>query len=128
MNFDEFEQKLRSQSRHRIPAKWRQEILGFSGSTEPTVSLPWWRQWLWPHPAAWTALAALWVIIFALGFAARPEPLIRSASSASHPPDILQAFAERTRLMAELSGESAELRPSAADRPRSARAMAEAAV
>jgi len=119
---------LRSQPRREIPAEWRREILRLSGASGVVAPVPWWRQWLWPHPAAWTALAALWVVIFALGFAARPEPAIRSASSASHPPDILQAFAERTRLMAELSGESAEMRPSAADRPRSARVMAEVAV
>jgi hypothetical protein len=126
MNFDEFERKLRSQPRREIPAEWREEIL--PSTTEVGASVPWWRQWLWPHPAAWTALAALWVVIFALAFAGRPEPTIRSASSAGLRPDVLQAFAERTRLMAELSGEPAEFGPSPAERPRSARVISEVAV
>lgn len=125
MNFDEFEQKLSRQARREIPAEWRKDILGFRRTTDVPAS-PWWRQWLWPHPAAWTALAALWVVIFALAFAGKPEPAITSAHAAR--PDILQAFAERTRLLAELSGESTEFHPSPAERPRSSRAIPQVCV
>jgi hypothetical protein len=128
MNFDEFEQKLNRQPRREIPAGWRKQILGSCGPMELTAPLSWWRQWLWPHPAAWTALAALWVVVFALAFAGRPEPAIISADSAKPRTDVLQALAERTRLMAELSGDPVELRPSPADRPRSARSVSQVAV
>jgi len=126
MNFDEFEAKLRQQPRREIPAKWREEILGPLRRDETDKPAPWWRQWLWPHPAAWGALAAVWVAIFALAYAGRPEQPIASARSSA--PDMLQAFEERTRLMAELSGEVVESLPSPADRPRSARRVSQVVV
>jgi hypothetical protein len=128
MNFDEFEQKLNRQPRREIPAEWRKEILGSRGTAEVTAPVPWWRQWLWPHPAAWTALAALWVVVFALGFAGRPEPAMISADSARPRTDVFQALAERTRLMAELSGDAVEWHSSPAERPRSARSTSQVAV
>ncbi len=107
MNLDEFEAKLRQQPRRGIPARWREEILGPLRSDETYRLASWWRQWLWPHPAAWAALATAWV---------------------SSAPDMLQAFEERTRLMAELSGDIVGTRPSPAERPRSARRVSQVVV
>jgi hypothetical protein len=126
MNFDEFEEKLRRQPRREIPAHWREDILRPLRAT--TAAHPWWRQWLWPHPAAWASLAAMWVAVFALQFAARPEAGTPSVASSQSRSEILQALAERTRLMAELSAEPNESRPSPVDRPRSARPNLQAAV
>jgi len=128
MNFDEFEEKLRRQPRREIPANWREEILGPLRAVGTARPAPWWRQWLWPHPVAWGALAAAWLAIFALAYAGRPEPSLTTAAVSQRAPDVLQAFEERTRLMAELSGEVAEPRPSPADRPRSARRVSEVVV
>ena len=37
-----------------------------------------WRDWLWPSPLAWGALAAIWVVVFARDFGSsrgvQPEP------------------------------------------------------
>jgi len=101
MNFDEFENKLRSQPRREIPPEWRREILApLRRRTDAPIS--WWRQLLWPHPAAWASLAAAWMAIFALNLAGAPEAA--SLQAASKPsPDKLVAYQERQRLWAELA-------------------------
>jgi len=120
MNFDEFENKLCGQPRKEIPPEWRREILApLRLRTEAPVS--WWRQLLWPHPAAWASLAAAWVAIFALNLAGAPEAA--SLQAASKPsPDKLVAYEERQRLWAELaldlSRQPRKPQP-AMDRPRS---------
>ena len=70
MNSD-FEESLRRQSIRPVPAQWRGEILR-AARAQPAAS-PWWREWLWPHPQAWGALAAAWGIIILLHVAA-PMP------------------------------------------------------
>ena len=120
MNFDEFESKLRGQPCREIPPEWRREILGpLRPKTEPPVS--WWRQLLWPHPAAWAGLAAAWVAIVALNLAGAPEPASRQVTSKPSP-DRLVAYHERQRLWAELaldfSPQPRKPQP-AMDRPRS---------
>jgi hypothetical protein len=101
MNFDEFENKLRSQPPREIPPEWRREILApLRRRTEAPVA--WWRQLLWPHPAAWASLAGAWVAIFALNLAGAPEAA--SYQAAGKPsPDKLVAYQERQRLWAELA-------------------------
>jgi hypothetical protein len=145
MNFDEFETKMRNVPPGAIPAAWRKEILSVGDScnsfpqgtvqsgtriTRPSkVGGPWWQHWLWPHPAAWASLAAVWIVIVGLHLATISEPA--STSALVRPaPEMLQAFHDRTRLMAELSEElsSAPLPPSPADRPRSGRRLKEAVV
>ena len=129
MNFDEFENKLRGQPRREIPPEWRREILApLHRRVEAPVA--WWRQLLWPHPAAWASLAAAWVAIFALNLASAPEAA--SYQAASKPsPDKLVAYQERQRLWAELA---LDLSPQprkalpAIDRPRSNLRPAEAVV
>lgn len=120
MNFDEFENKLRAQPRREIPPEWRREILApLRLRTEAPVA--WWRQLLWPHPAAWASLAAVWVAIFALNLAVAPKG--ESYQAAGKPsPDKLMAYQERQRLWAELvrdvSPQPRKPQP-AIDRPRS---------
>jgi len=128
MNFDEFESKLRSQPRREIPPGWRREILS-SLRVESSAPIAWWRQLLWPHPAAWASIAAAWIAIFALNFAGDRETT--SPQIASKPsPDVRLAYEERQRLWAELlldvSPETRE-RPGI-DRPRSHARPAEVAV
>ena len=120
MNFDEFENKLQGQPRREIPPEWRWEILA-PLRRRPEAPVPWWRQLLWPHPAAWATLAAAWVAIFGLNLAGAPEAA--SSQAASKPsPDKLMAYQERQRLWAELaldlSPQPRKPQP-AVDRPRS---------
>jgi len=119
MNFDEFENKLRGQPRREIPPEWRREILA-PLRRRPEAPVSWWRQLLWPHPAAWASLAAAWVAIFALNLAGAPEAASYQAGKPS--PDKLLAYQERQRLWAELvldvSPQPRKRQP-AMDRPRS---------
>ena len=129
MNFDEFENKLRGQPRREIPPEWRREILApLRRRVEAPVA--WWRQLLWPHPAAWAGLAAAWVAIFALNLASAPEAASYQATSKPSP-DKLLAYQERQRLWAELaldpSPQPRKPQP-AMDRPRSGASSSEVVV
>jgi hypothetical protein len=75
---DDFEQFLTSQPLRDVPPAWREEILATAATTTmaretppPSAAGPWWRAWLWPSPYAWAALAAAWLVIFGLNFAAQ---------------------------------------------------------
>lgn len=69
---DPFEQKLREQPFRQIPASWRREIL--SSTDASPILLSRLREWLWPSPAAWGALAVAWMLIALLRLAT-PLPL-----------------------------------------------------
>lgn len=59
---NDFEQKLARQTFRQPPAELRSEILRACESAAlSTVPAGTWREWLWPSPRAWAALAALWV-------------------------------------------------------------------
>ena len=128
MNLDEFETKLQGQPRREIPAEWRWEILApLRRRTEAPVA--WWRQVLWPHPAAWAGLAAAWVAIFALNLAGAPEG--ETYAVGKPPLDTRVAYQERQRLWAELAldlSRQPRKQLPAADRPRSNRSRLEAVV
>lgn len=120
MSFDEFENKLRNQPRREIPPEWRQEILGPLRKSQDAPAA-WWRQLLWPHPAAWASLAAAWVAIVGLSVAGAPEAATQHVVSKPLP-DMLVAYEERQRLWTELALETAPgtRKPlPAVDRPRS---------
>ena len=91
MNTDDLEQWLPRHPRRPVPGEWREDILaaarsaaaraacgaGVPPALDPGVRpapvprptgpaapwLGWLRDWLWPHPVAWGALAAGWVLI-----------------------------------------------------------------
>ena len=69
-----FEQRLRQTPRRDVPAAWRSDILAAAAqerarsprtalSLLTLLPLEKLRGWLWPHPYAWGALAACWLII-----------------------------------------------------------------
>src|SRR5688500_18031161 len=104
MNFDEFEEKLHRQAPREIPRAWRAEIIAATRARTQGVS--WWRQLLWPHPAAWAGLAAMWIAAFALQAASGPEHGTESVRLTVPAREMAQAFEERKRLWAELAQES----------------------
>lgn len=57
---NDLEAKLRSLAFREPPPGWRGSIVG------ATVAEPAWRKWLAPHPAAWAALAATWILLAAV--------------------------------------------------------------
>lgn len=60
---NDFEQKLARQTFRDPPPGLRAEILRTCAAT-PAVWT--WRDWLWPAPQAWAALAALWLVFAAV--------------------------------------------------------------
>lgn len=67
------------------------------------------REWLWPHPAAWASLAAIWIVM--LSVHRQTETAIQSEMIAlrAAPEEVLEAFAQRQqateRLLAGLDFE-----------------------
>ena len=129
MTPDPFEQRLSRQPLRPVPAEWRDETLPragdlqspslasamapdggckppaqFSGSSPISYlpsPAPLWREWLWPCPQAWAALAAVWVLLFALNLATRDQTT-PSTASATALPVMPYAWREQQKLLAEL--------------------------
>src|SRR5688572_21520129 len=99
MSFDKFEQKLRRQAPREIPRAWRAQIIAAAGARTEGVS--WWRQLLWPHPAAWAGLAAMWIAALALQAMSGTEHGSESAQLKVPARRMAQAFEERKRLWVE---------------------------
>jgi hypothetical protein len=98
---DEFEQFLSKQPLRPVPPEWRRELL-VAGAV--LTRQPWWREWLWPSPAAWATLGCAWLVIIALNLAARPSAQETAKRTPATSSDIAVAFAEQRRLLAELTG------------------------
>jgi hypothetical protein len=130
MNLDSFEQRLRRQPLRPIPKEWREEILAaarlagartVAGGAPAAVAEPWWRAWLWPHPAAWAALAGVWAAVIALHWdtpantGAMPR---RTAAS----PEAIRFYAEQHRELGQILEPLTGSKPKPAGwRPRSER-------
>ena len=79
---DRFEEKLRGQTFRQVPTAWRRGILSGTGVSPVSAGslatrtggtpVPL-REWLWPSPVAWGAVAAAWVVIALLQLAT-PQP------------------------------------------------------
>ena len=122
---NEFERQLQRQPFREIPPDWKADILGAvesqrelrpatnagRGNENGLSMLPHttrWKEWLWPAPAAWAALVALWSGLFAL-YLATPEPrravVVQPAPlPVSAPRGSLLAFQAQHRLVAEVGG------------------------
>jgi hypothetical protein len=135
MNPDDFEKRLQRQPLREIPSEWRAEIL--KNATPPphasrftihsvlsTINHQL-STILWPHPKAWASLAALWVGIAVIQFAASDRAIHVTKKAESPSPEAIVILQQQTRLMAELvgRGSTGELdRPkSSAPQPRSER-------
>lgn len=87
---NDFERKLRDTPLRQPPAAWRAETLAALPANQPATLN--WPAWLWPAPSAWAALAAVWLILFALDFATAPSATGRPVAAKPPPPDSLLAF------------------------------------
>jgi hypothetical protein len=80
---NDFERKLSQQPFRQPPADLREAIFGVPDKViAPTRWM--WRDWFWPSPQAWGALAALWLIFAALSFRT-DEPAAPARSMAQQP-------------------------------------------
>jgi hypothetical protein len=117
MNHDDFEQKLGRQPLRQVPAEWREEILSaaskvgtahravrFFGRAGRTSLPDWLERILWPSPAAWAGLVAVWILIFAVNLSTRDtSPAIAKKNS---PPssEVIVELRQQQQLLAELIG------------------------
>jgi hypothetical protein len=105
---DDFEKQLQRQPLRQVPDVWRAEILDAVSAPSAihhspfTIHAPWWRELLWPNPAAWAGLAAAWVVILALNLASSEKNNPDSATSPAPSPEVLQALIQQRQLFAEL--------------------------
>ena len=95
---DDFEQFLQQQPRREVPRHWRRKILAAAPQRES-----WWRTWLWPAPAAWAALAGLWLVILGLNFAGHSttQPIAQCTPVPAQ--EIKMALAEKRQWLKELT-------------------------
>lgn len=126
-NPDPFEELLRRQPLRPLPPQWKREILaaargasvspGRASLAEPYQTLySRLSAFLWPSPAAWAGLAAMWLIILAFNLTAvEKSPSLAKASSPSAA-QLYYAFRDQDRLLKELIGPAEPTRPLAPKR------------
>ena len=120
MNPDEFEKRLQSQPTRQVPAEWRHEILSAArqaalahAAPRPAPRVPsrpsllstlnhQLSTFLWPHPAAWAGLAAIWVMILGLNLTTHDTSPRLAKRVAPPSPQLYMAFQEQQRLLSEL--------------------------
>lgn len=70
---NEFERRLAQQPLRQIPVAWRRDLLALAEATQRAqpehAGL---RDWLWPSPLAWAALALIWIALAAAFTSAEP--------------------------------------------------------
>ncbi len=120
------EDRLAQVPRQGLPEDLRQACLDMSRTTPrptpPARRHALWLHWLWPHPAAWGGLAAVWCAIFALHRFAPVPVNVLAATGPSTPliqdPDSTRQLAAQREAREELLRQP--LPPLDIDRPRNA--------
>ena len=127
---DHFEKRLQRQAFRPVPAAWREEVLSAARAAAAPAAPPLFARrrpfaaphgrlvsWLWPHPAAWVGLAALWLLVLGFTFANRESGQPALAGRTAPPsPEIRELLKEQEQWLAELLGPS---EPPEFDRPKS---------
>src|SRR5437762_647521 len=116
MNADDFEQRLQRQKLRQVPPEWREEILSnvhharfitrpvsawdliLSTRNSQLSTL------LWPSPKAWAALGALWLVLLVVNSSMTHKSTAVARSLPRPSPEMILAWREQERLLAELIG------------------------
>jgi hypothetical protein len=125
---ENFEQHLSRQPLRQIPHEWRADILAAARAAQPSrhLSPVTHHSWLstlnsqlstlfWPHSKAWAALAAVWIVIFAVNFSMRETSSQVAEKSTPPSPEVIVELKKQQLLFAELVG---QVQPLDADRPK----------
>jgi hypothetical protein len=59
---------------------------------------------LWPHPAAWAGLAAIWLMIFGLNFMTRDKAPVLVQAATTPLPQMVADMRQQQKMLAELIG------------------------
>lgn len=133
MSNDGFEQELSRRDMREVPAGWRREILQVAlegvvkeGGTRSLLNMGWlaWVSW---RRAAWSGLAAVWVLILGLNWAANRPAGNGSVESLYSPGVMALAWEQSQRLVSGLEEREWMNPRDAGGRPRSAAASGEVA-
>jgi hypothetical protein len=88
---NDFERQLSSQPLRQPPPEWRAGILSAEAKV---MAHAWtWRDWFWPSPVAWGALAAVWVAAFVLGGSGERSVASRADHFSAAPPAAAPLYA-----------------------------------
>lgn len=114
MNMDDFEKRLQRQALRPIPCEWREDILrraeaasprpAITGGSSIAIFIRRLASFLSPHPAAWAALAAVWVLIFALNTASRSHSPQIARNTTPPTTEMIAGLKEQQKILAELMG------------------------
>ncbi len=61
-----------------------------------------WQELIWPSRRAWTGIAALWVLLLAVNLMLKAASPGVPAARSIHSPDLVRAYEEQRRVLAEL--------------------------
>jgi hypothetical protein len=64
----------------------------------------WWHDVIWPCRRIWAGLAAVWVVILAVNLSMRDNSQTMAMKSSPPSPEMIMAFQQQERLLAELIG------------------------
>jgi hypothetical protein len=59
---------------------------------------------LWPHPAAWAGLAAIWLMILSLNFMMQDNPPVLVQTAPPPLPQMVADMRQQQKMLAELIG------------------------
>jgi hypothetical protein len=63
-----------------------------------------WLELIWPSRRIWTGLAAIWILIFIFNFSQRDPSELLARKTPTPTPEMILAFRQQERLLAELIG------------------------
>lgn len=115
MNDDEISQRLRGLPRPTPPAAWRREILAAAEVVSPDPT-SWWSWLPAPSRAAWSALAAAWLLIFWLG----AGPSAPAETGGPAPEELRALLLSRQRHLEDIAPVPPAAPPRPVERPTSA--------
>ena len=114
-----FENRLKRLPQRQVPGEWRKEILSAASKPQAVLRLAVSSNSFlsnlnrrltaifWPHPVAWGALAAIWILISAVNFSIRDEAPVLAEKNPTPSPEMLTELKAQQRLSVELIGENA---------------------